>query len=678
MSPVAVQLLAIVLIVVAVVFAMRTARTNLQETAGIMEVSSQLDSARQLASAHFHATVPSREVENSLQELTTELANSGIEEVEEAMDPTSAGITEIGTLKRRNSDIESEIMELSEHSISQSNGYIQQVVARLLDPDERDQVTNLERQVIVGANVNTSSNWAIRTLFYRMSYDPGAKDELRDFMDQALENVARDVEMLAGTPFEQMPIEAQQSNLQLSALIDEYIGNLESIAASREEIQSTLRGLNASLAEAEIALQANTAEAVQQSFLVIGIVTVAAALAVALLSALLGLRISQSIGGTANMLREIAAGEGDLTARVETKTNDEIGDLGRYFNLTMDTIEGMIASIRREAATLRQIGTDLTERMEGAASAVNEISANISGVKSQTVSQSAGVTETHATISEIVQTIERLNSHIESQSVQVVESSSAVEEMVASIGSVSQILEKNAHATGELLSASELGSGGMEKVTTHVTAIANESEGLLEASAVIESIASQTNLLAMNAAIEAAHAGEAGKGFSVVADEIRKLAENAGSQAKSISTVLGELKGLIDQVADSSKDAGEQFDRVVTLTRQVNEQETVIKNAMEEQTAGSTQVLQAMKEINDITVEVKDGSAAMLSGSKEVLNEMDRLAAVTEEITSSMNEMTVGTQKINEAVNHANDLGKTNEQSIVTLSEEIGRFRTAE
>jgi methyl-accepting chemotaxis protein len=405
------------------------------------------------------------------------------------------------------------------------------------------------------------------------------------------------------------------------------------------------------------------------------ILAAAAVLIVAAIIFFVSGTIAKPIVNVASTLKDISEGEGDLTKTVNIRSKDEIGDMARYFNATLEKIRTLVITIKSQSVALFDIGNELAGNMTETATAINEITANIQSIKSRVMNQSASVTETNATMEQITVNIDKLNSQVDRQSASVAQSSSAIEEMLANIQSVTQTLIKNSGNVQELIEASEVGRTGLQEVATDIQEIARESEGLLEINAVMENIASQTNLLSMNAAIEAAHAGEAGKGFAVVADEIRKLAESSGEQSKTIATVLKKIKDSIDKITRSTDSVLNKFEAIDGGVKTVSDQEENIRNAMEEQGAGSQQILEAIGQLSEVTQMVKGGSEEMLEGSKQVIQESKNLELVTQEITNGMNEMATGAEQINVAVDRVNEISGQNKENIDVLVREVSKFK---
>ena len=385
-------------------------------------------------------------------------------------------------------------------------------------------------------------------------------------------------------------------------------------------------------------------------------------------------RIFSHLGKINAILKEISMGEGDLTGRIKTGKDDEIGELAGYFNLTMEKIRNLVGIIKYKINGLNHTSYELSSNMGKTSEAVKQITSNLDNMENLMVKQENGAMEAGSAVSEIKTSIDSLRKMIEEQTERVNRSSSAIEEMTANIHSVTQTLVENSKNVNELTEASKNGKAGVQTVAQEIREIAHDSEGLLEINSVMKSIASQTNFLSMNAAIEAAHAGEAGKGFAVVAGEIRKLAESSSQQSKTTTAMLKKIKSSIDNITKSSDEVLQRFGAIDSGVNTVSEHEQNIRNAMEEQESGGKQILESISRLKEITSSVKDGSDKMEVSGETLVKETDNFIKTSKETADGMSDIFKGINQINDSISHVNDMSMENSNNFESLKQETGKF----
>ncbi|MCP4583556.1 MAG: methyl-accepting chemotaxis protein [candidate division Zixibacteria bacterium] len=315
-------------------------------------------------------------------------------------------------------------------------------------------------------------------------------------------------------------------------------------------------------------------------------------------------------------LMDIAQGEGDLTRRIDIKSNDEIGRLSYWFNTFADKLYGIISQVAQNTNQLAK------------------------------------------TASEISQSSELLSSGVMDQTNQTTQVAVAIEQMTATIIESSKNANESSIKTDKTASLSREGSrfaidasNGMDNIidSSKVTAqnigsLAERAGAIGEIIQIIDDIADQTNLLALNAAIEAARAGEQGRGFAVVADEVRKLAERTTIATKEIAETISAINSDIttanSQIEDSRRvidngkksvlETNSSLDEISTSVESIGDMMNQLSKSAAEQSDTTEQISKNIENVNQISKETAAGVKQSFKAAEQLTQQADQLKELVE------------------------------------------------
>jgi methyl-accepting chemotaxis protein len=303
-----------------------------------------------------------------------------------------------------------------------------------------------------------------------------------------------------------------------------------------------------------------------------------------------------------HMSQRIASG--DLTSRLQTQRQDELGQLMQAMQRMNDNLHEVIQRVREGTTRL--------------ASSAEELSAVSTQHSSSAVLQKQETEQVATAMHQMTLTAQEVARHTG-------HAADTARETDSLAATADKIVQRSIEEINQLHFDMTESAQSMQNVL-------HESEQIGGVLDVIKSVADQTNLLALNAAIEAARAGNMGRGFAVVADEVRNLAQRTQNSTQEIETLIIHLQDIIrdaaqrvshsqiktTQAVDGARMVGEQLHEITTSVIQIQEMNQQIATAAEEQTS-------VAEEINRSIINVRDS--------------VDQTASATEQTTASSHEL---------------------------------------
>lgn len=317
------------------------------------------------------------------------------------------------------------------------------------------------------------------------------------------------------------------------------------------------------------------------------ILSVISVLLVAIIGGITIRSITQSTGKLLGRVHEMAGGAGDLTARVEIDSKDELAQLAMGINAMIAKIQSVVQRVREGSVQLLSTSSQI-------AATAKQQEGTVHGLSSSTTEIAAAVREISATSEALAETMGEVNTR--------------------------------ANQASQLAAAGRDGLGGIEttmkqlmdstgSISAKLGIIRDKSENINEVVTTITKVADQTNLLSINAAIEAEKAGEYGRGFLVVAREIRRLADQTAVATLDIESTVRLMQDAVsagvmqmDKFGGEFRSGMERVKEINCQTGQIIEEVEGLVHRFQSVNEGMQSQSIAAKQINDAMVPIAQGT----------------------------------------------------------------------
>ena len=303
-------------------------------------------------------------------------------------------------------------------------------------------------------------------------------------------------------------------------------------------------------------------------------------------------------------LEDVAAGGGDLTARLKVETKDEVGDVARAFNQFMDKLHPLIAEIRQSAEVVQSAAYDLDDQSSSANEKMQNHCLETDKVVTAVTEMSATAREVANNTNSTAQAIESANRQIDEAQLEVGQAIEGIAQLVAEVNLTSEAIQE------------------LSDHTDQITKVLD----------VIGDIAEQTNLLALNAAIEAARAGEQGRGFAVVADEVRTLASRTQNSTLEISDMLKQLQSGVARAVTTMNASQARGEKTVNESEHVKHSLSGIQHAVSSIHDMGIQTASAAEQQSAVAEDINQNLVAI----QQIVNELSDNFNSTQTITASL------------------------------------------
>ena len=318
--------------------------------------------------------------------------------------------------------------------------------------------------------------------------------------------------------------------------------------------------------------------------------------------------LTQPLDKIIQRIQAVTEGDGDLTKRVEYKSNDELGTISALINQFLQKTQMMISGIASPYEELKKLSSQVDCNSKDTSQKLDTQKTSLEGTQQL-------VDDMNGSVHHVVESTQKVSTLSDQTSSDATKGLAVIDNSTQSISELEQKLKS---------------------VSSAIHLVSDQIDNIESVVDVIKNIADQTNLLALNAAIEAARAGEQGRGFSVVADEVRALAKKTQLSTEEINTMIHDLqKGARHAVEEmsigeemsknsvaESLDARQVIHQIIDNVKSVNEQCQHIVYATQKQEASNSEIRQDL----DKNLKLAEEANLTANQSAQLSNDLAYLA----------------------------------------------------
>jgi methyl-accepting chemotaxis protein len=328
--------------------------------------------------------------------------------------------------------------------------------------------------------------------------------------------------------------------------------------------------------------------------------------------------ISRAIASIVAPMRTL--GSGDLTAIVPHQgEKTEIGTMADALQIFKDAL---IAKQAADEAAAKDADAKIqrAQRVDGLTRQFESMIGELVGSLSSSSTELEAAANTLTTTAETTgRTSGEAASASQEVSANVQSVASATEEITSSVHEIGRQVQEASRVAGDAVRQAE-------KTDTSIADLSQAAGRIGDVVKLITAVAEQTNLLALNATIEAARAGDAGRGFAVVASEVKALAAQTAKATDEIGTQIAGMQA-------ATRDSVTAIREIGTTIKLISEISSTIAAAVEEQGAATQEIARNVQhaaqrsgEVASSITEVSRGAGETGSASAQVLSSAQMLS----------------------------------------------------